>query len=448
MVLDLLSSGLISLGLPMMGVEARSVETFALLAAGKGWTIPAVPESELETLVDDYLAQLAAQGKPAADQGIWIQSGVQAPIDRRGKIPRPAASITKIATTLTALKNWPIDRQFETLFGARGTVENGVIQGDLVVTGGSDPLFVWPEAIAVGNTLEKMGIRRVTGDLIVTGAFALHFETDPQAAGQRLKEALNSEEWSPEVRAEYEKLPPGTPKPTIEIEGTVRRADPKTTLLEDRPNPFRRQPETVPLLRHQSLPLVGLLKEMNVHSNNDMAQMFADALGGAGVVAATAAREAGFPRSEIQLINGSGLGQENQISPRAACAMFVAIQRHLLPLGMNVGDVFPVMGRDIGTLEDRTMPSATAVKTGTLWDVSALVGVLPTRDRGLVWFAIVNGGGDYVENFRARQDSLLRTLQKHWGGQPRLFPPLATTPTTTDLDRFGAIDRNQILWGG
>jgi len=428
----------------MMGVEAQSVETFALLAAGKGWTIPTVPESELETIVDDYLEQLEIQGKLVADQGIWIQSGVQTPIDRRGTIPRPAASITKIATTLTALKHWEIDRQFETLFSARGTVENGVVRGDLVVTGGSDPLFVWKEAIAVGNTLEKMGIRRVTGDLIVTGTFALHFETDAQAAGQRLKEALNSEEWSPEVQAEYDKLPPGTPKPNLKIEGTVRRTHPES----DRPNPFRRQPETVPLLRHQSLPLVGLLKEMNVHSNNDMAQMFADALGGAAVVAETAAREAGFPRAEIQLINGSGLGQENQISPRAACAMFVAIQRHLLPLGMNVGDVFPVMGRDIGTLEDRTMPAASAVKTGTLWDVSALVGVLPTRDRGLVWFAIVNGGGDYVESFRARQDSLLHALQKHWGGKPRRFPPLATTPTTTDLERFGAIERNQILWGG
>ena len=38
------------------------------------------------------------------------------------------------------------------------------------------------------------------------------------------------------------------------------------------------------------------------------------------------------------------------------------------------------------------MPTATVMKTGTLNDVSALAGVMPTRDRGLVWFAIINRG--------------------------------------------------------
>jgi serine-type D-Ala-D-Ala carboxypeptidase/endopeptidase (penicillin-binding protein 4) len=448
-VLDLLSSGLISIGLSMMGVEIRSVDTFALLAGGAGWTLPALPESEISTLLDRYLQQLETEGKPATDQGIWLQSGVQTLADRAGTIPRPAASITKIATSLAALKTWDSDRQFETLISVRGTLENGVVQGDLVVTGGSDPLFVWQEAIEVGNALNRSGLRRVTGDLIIEGPFAMNFESDLQKAGQLLKEALNSELWSPEAQAEYEKLPSGTSKPEINIEGTVKTRfhSPK----DDSKSFFQPTPETTPLLRHQSLPLARLLKEMNVHSNNEMAQMLADAVGGAAVVAQTAAREAGVPLAEIQLINGSGLGEENRISPRAACAMFVAIQRHLLPLGLNVGDVFPVMGRDVGTLEDRQMPQASAVKTGTLWNVSALVGVLPTRDRGLVWFAILNGGGDYTDNFRARQDTLLQTLQQEWGGKPHRFPPLATTPTPTlaaDRYRLGAIDRNQLLWGG
>jgi serine-type D-Ala-D-Ala carboxypeptidase/endopeptidase (penicillin-binding protein 4) len=181
-----------------------------------------------------------------------------------------------------------------------------------------------------------------------------------------------------------------------------------------------------------------------------MAQMLADALGGASFVAETASQAAAVPPAEIQLIDGSGLDEENRISPRAACAMFVAIHRHLLPLGLNIGDVFPVMGRDLGTLEDRQMPKSAAVKTGTLWNVSALVGVLPTRDRGLVWFAILNRGSDRVDSFRTRQDTLLQTLQQQWGGNPDRLP-LATTPTAkfeSDRDRLGAIDRNQILWGG
>ncbi|MGB6169834.1 MAG: D-alanyl-D-alanine carboxypeptidase, partial [Geitlerinemataceae cyanobacterium] len=156
-MLDLLSSGLISLGLPMMGVEPQSLETFTLLASGAGWTLPAPPDSEIATTIDRYLQQLEAQGQLSGEQGIWLQSGVQTLADRAGTTPRSAASITKIATSLAALKTWKSDRQFETAIDARGTVENGVVQGDLVVTGGSDPLFVSKEAIVVGNALESMG---------------------------------------------------------------------------------------------------------------------------------------------------------------------------------------------------------------------------------------------------------------------------------------------------
>uniref|UniRef100_A0ACD5GWR3 Uncharacterized protein n=1 Tax=Desertifilum tharense IPPAS B-1220 TaxID=1781255 RepID=A0ACD5GWR3_9CYAN len=73
-----------------------------------------------------------------------------------------------------------------------------------------------------------------------------------------------------------------------------------------------------------------------------------------------------------------------------------------------------MIGRDKGTAEDRQVSVPTAIKTGTLWDVSALAGVLPTRDRGLVWFAIINRGGD-IENFREQQDRLLNQLIHQWG---------------------------------
>ena len=76
--------------------------------------------------------------------------------------------------------------------GWPGTIENGVLMGDLIVEGGDDALFVWEEAIALGNTLEQMGISRVTGDLIVTNGFSMNFESNSQQSGQWLKESLNS----------------------------------------------------------------------------------------------------------------------------------------------------------------------------------------------------------------------------------------------------------------
>jgi len=74
-----------------------------------------------------------------------------------------------------------------------------------------------------------------------------------------------------------------------------------------------------------------------------------------------------------------------------------------------------VAGRDRkGTLKNRSLPEGTAVKTGSLSGVSALAGVIPTREKGLVWFAIINHGNKDLDLFRAEQDRLLDNLSQHW----------------------------------
>jgi D-alanyl-D-alanine carboxypeptidase/D-alanyl-D-alanine-endopeptidase (penicillin-binding protein 4) len=226
-------------------------------------------------------------------------------------------------------------------------------------------------------------------------------------------------------------MPKGTPKPEVAIAGTIKFA----------PQP----PQNTLLVRHKSLPLRQLLKEMNVYSNNEMSEMLAESVGGAGVVQTTAANLARVPQSEIQLINGSGLGQENRISPRAACAMLMAIQQLASAYELNVADLFPMSGFDKrGTLHARHMPDGTVMKTGTLRDVSALAGVLPTRDRGLVWFAILNRG-PYVSNYRIEQDKLLQSLIKQLQVSPEV--PAAITPHSpaNSLPELGSPSRMEIV---
>lgn len=56
-----------------------------------------------------------------------------------------------------------------------------------------------------------------------------------------------------------------------------------------------------------------------------------------------------------------------------------------------------------GTIHRRHISAATVIKTGTLHDVSSLAGVMPTGDRSLVWFAILNRGTNPA-GFRSEQD--------------------------------------------
>jgi D-alanyl-D-alanine carboxypeptidase/D-alanyl-D-alanine-endopeptidase (penicillin-binding protein 4) len=417
-MLDLLSSGLISLGLQAIKVNVKPVETIARIAGMPGFVLPSPPDPATAATLNTYLQQLETQGMVTENQGLWFQSNTQPLAANRGAQPLPAASITKIATTLAALNTWEPDRTFTIQVQALGSIQDGVLQGDLIFSSPDAIVLSWQDAIAIGNQLTRLGLKRVEGNLVIESPMP---QNSPQMTGQLLQKGLNWALWHNDFQSPRIKLSSGTPKPSLELSGRI---------ITDAPASSNARFPT-PLLDYRSIPLGQILKEMNVYSSNEIAQMLTDAMGGSASVASKAARVAGVPSPEVELINGSGLTDEktdrnNQISPRAACAMLMAIQRHLQAYGLNVGDAFPVMGRDVGTLEDRQMPAGTVVKTGTLWNVSALVGVLSTQQHGLVWFAIVNGGDDYVSGFRQQQDTLLQRLQAQWGGS--LPAPAAIKP--------------------
>ena len=359
-----------------------------------------------------YLADTARHGTAQDVQGVWLQSAESVLLHHRGDVPLTAASLTKVATTLAALRTWGPLHRFPTLIGAVGTVRDGVLHGDLVVQGGSDPFFVWEDAIILGNTLAQAGITRVDGRLLIVGRFYMNFVLEPVMAGSLLKQGLNAAVWSKGAKAQYRTLPKGTPKPRVVISGPVQAA--------------QAPPDGhLPLIRHRSLPLFDVLKRMNIYSNNAMADMLTIAVGGSGRMRQTAARAAGVDRNELRLSNGSGLGKSNRISPRSVCALFIAIHNLLQPDGLNVSDVFPIAGRDKGTIAQRELPRHAVVKTGTLDNVSTLGGVIFTRKHGPVWFALLNQG-DNRAALRSHQDALLASLTRSWGGVddvPESFRP-------------------------
>ncbi|MDJ0676161.1 MAG: D-alanyl-D-alanine carboxypeptidase [Calothrix sp. MO_167.B42] len=441
-MLELFGSGLVTVWLNMAGVQVNPLEALETLTwqSTPGVVVLPDPNPVGKNTVQKYLQGLVKtkliDPKLTQNQGIWMQSGPMLMANHQGKIPVPSASLTKIATSLVAFKTFGPNYQFETLIGTTGKIKNGVLLGDLIVQGGGDPLLVWEEAIVIGNSLNKMGIKQVKGNLVVIGNLAMNFQRNPVLAGQLFQQALDSSRWNRNITLQYSRMAKGTPKPKVKIMGQIKtqgRASQKTTLL----------------LRHRSLPMKRLIREMNVFSNNDMAQMLAEAVGGADVLQTRAAQLARVPKSEIQLINGSGLGLENRISPRAACAMLMALQKEALAHNLNLADLFPTSGFDRrGTIMyGRNLPKSTVMKTGTLNTVSALAGVLPTRDRGLVWFAIVNRG-HRISAFRSQQDKLLNTLVKQL--KVASTTPAAITPhaETKAVPKLGAVSRNEIVSGG
>jgi D-alanyl-D-alanine carboxypeptidase/D-alanyl-D-alanine-endopeptidase (penicillin-binding protein 4) len=78
--------------------------------------------------------------------------------------------------------------------------------------------------------------------------------------------------------------------------------------------------------------------------------------------------------------------------------------------------------------------------------VSALAGVVPTRDRGLVWFAIINRGPQ-IGAFRQQQDKFLQRIVQLLQVAPNT--PTALTPhSPNSLPDLGNTKRSEIVYGG
>jgi serine-type D-Ala-D-Ala carboxypeptidase/endopeptidase (penicillin-binding protein 4) len=425
-VLDLLSAGLLSFFL------GNDPKLEILKQTNWSWLSPEYvaalvkPDPVAERAIALHLQGLAANGKNPQIQGIWIQSASgEVLANYNGYQPQSAASLTKTATTLVSLATWGPNHQFETTVQSNGTLSNGVLQGDLIIQGGGDPFFVWERAIELGNQLSQAGIQRVTGNLVITGNFAMNFDRNPQSAGELLRQGLNADLWNSEAKAQYTTLPAGTAKPRLVIDGAVQ-------VMPTLPA----NPAAKPLVVYKSFPVLNVLKAMNIYSNNVMSEMMADNLGGAAVVAQKAAELAKVPPTEIQLTNGSGLGIENRLSPRAVSAIMQTTQQYLQQYQLSVADIFPVPGQigdgESGTLKGRRIPAGSAVKTGTLNEVSAIAGVMPTNSRGLIWFTVINAGTGDVGNFHSLQDSLLQEMQQAWGAPTMI--PVAIRPSVRTLD--------------
>jgi len=130
-------------------------------------------------------AQVARALRVAPDLGVLVTElgdgrGEGATVySYKADTPRITASNTKLVTTATALDALGPSWFFETPLLARGTVQDGVLHGDLAVVGSGDPTFSgrwsgdpysafqpWAWALAA------QGIRRIDGDLIlVDGRF-------------------------------------------------------------------------------------------------------------------------------------------------------------------------------------------------------------------------------------------------------------------------------------
>ena len=338
------------------------------------------------------------------------------------------ASCVKLATALAALRSFGANYRYSTAVWTDGTFDKttGTITGDLIISG-RDPTFHWEHAVMLAQELNRLGIRTVTGNLIVAPRFTMDFDGSAERSGNYLYDTLDSSRRSAFATRAWmdQRIAVGDNAslqsvPSVAVMGAV--------YVDSVP------PRARMLLTHKSSKLTDVLKALLCYSNNFMAELIGDTLGGPEGVRQMMISKFGVNASEIRLASTSGL-HTNRMTPRAMMKILRALRDELATYGMTPSDIMSVAGVDPGTLEKRYVEDASRgsviAKTGTLprtdGGASALTGQMRTASGETLLFVIFNMSGD-VERFREYQDALVTQIQcAHGGPAPFDYRPQPLT---------------------
>lgn len=376
-------------------------------------TEPALPEQSATATADSQIIY--------GLQGVLVETldGRPVAVQSADENFNPASAI-KLATALVALKTLGPEHRFTTGIWITGILDKatGSLNGNLYVSG-RDPSFHHEHAVMIARQLNALGIRTVTGNLVVAPGFTMNFNWSARRSGEQLYDTLDSTLRSGEASRDwlYERMALGDQAslqttPSVAVMGEVEvhpvAADAKLILSE------------------KSSKLVDILKVLLCYSNNFMAERLGDSVGGVQSVQQQLTNSLGLSSSEFMISSLSGLGV-NRVSPRTMMKIFRALREELRKNKLSTTDIMPVAGIDPGTLQDRfTGPAwrgSVIAKTGTLirtdGGVSSLVGQMKTAGGETLLFVIMNRHGS-VLRFRLNQDYLVMQIQNSRGG-PKAF---------------------------
>ncbi|HVE74281.1 MAG TPA: D-alanyl-D-alanine carboxypeptidase/D-alanyl-D-alanine-endopeptidase [Mycobacteriales bacterium] len=359
----------------------------------------------------------SARGRPAGRLAISVLDVVSGTplVDTFAGVPIVPASTAKLVTAAAVLAKLPPEQTLVT------KVVAGATPGDVVFVGGGDTtlakargLLGYPRRPTVADLASR--VRKALGTTPVRRVLV----DDHLYVGPRLGPG-----WKPS----YVTGGAVAPVSALAVDGARigpktrgRHADPALAagaalaalLSPGRPPPVlrgRAVPGAVELARVQSAPVWQLVGEMLSRSDNDLAESLARQLalatgepanfaGAAAAVRAAAGPvlvRSGVTTGTVALVDASGLSPGSRLQPVAVSRLLALAAREGGPLSPLVAGL-PVAGFD-GTLVDRfragaTVPAAGVVraKTGTLLGVSALAGLLRTREGRLLSFHLTLAG--------------------------------------------------------
>jgi D-alanyl-D-alanine carboxypeptidase/D-alanyl-D-alanine-endopeptidase (penicillin-binding protein 4) len=324
---------------------------------------------------------------------------------------RPA-SCQKVVTAITALHYLKGNYQLRTEFRITGKVTNGVLNGDLIVVGGMDPLVTPDELLQAAVTIkQKQSIESVAGNVV----FDLSMREDkPFGWGWC---------WDDDYGPLSALLVNGKDNFEQEWLSALEAAGIQLRSTSSNRAQANKQARTVCVIHHE---IDELLEPMMKNSDNIYAEcLFYQTAASTGKKLAGHKEAAqrtedllknkiGIDPSPYKIADGSGLSLYNYVSAEMLVAMLgyawrtPDIKEHFLPS-------LPISGFD-GTLKSRMIGTEAdgnvRAKTGTVTGIASLAGYITASNGHTLAFAIINQGVGSTATGRTFQDKVCIELCK------------------------------------
>ncbi|AWI78531.1 D-alanyl-D-alanine carboxypeptidase/D-alanyl-D-alanine-endopeptidase [Parazoarcus communis] len=147
-----------------------------------------------ETLPSSVRQALDQARVPADAVGIWVQAvdSDTPALAINADQPMNPASVMKLVTAFASLEYFGPSHTWQTRISSTGTVRNGVLQGDLYIVGGGDPVLSYERAWKLLRRLRALGVDTITGDIVLDGSVLRLPAHDPDAFDGRGLRPYNS----------------------------------------------------------------------------------------------------------------------------------------------------------------------------------------------------------------------------------------------------------------
>jgi serine-type D-Ala-D-Ala carboxypeptidase/endopeptidase (penicillin-binding protein 4) len=368
-------------------------------------------------------------------------------------LPLAPASNLKILTAAVALD--VLGPGFTYSTKVVGALADGVVQGDLYLVGGGDPVLAsewwngnnpkWPpfnetsfEALA--DAIQQQGVTRITGGLVGDGSrYDDEFYAPTWAAADHVTQAgpidalLANDSWqTPQAAANDPALGAAAVLRGMLVDRGISVGDASTGIAAA---------GAATIAEVQSQPFPAILAEMLTTSDNNTSEMVLKEIGfqatgqgtrSAGLQVVMEKLTAwGVPTAGVVLVDGSGLSDANRLT----CAAILGVLEHGSATDA-VGQGMPVAGAPGGTLFDVFTDSPLAGKlhgkTGSLnpncnagqLGAKSLGGYVPQTGGGAIEFVLLQNGQCIANNYKPLWEQLGQALGPYpTGPSPEILAP-------------------------